>query len=54
MRIPAIRGWPLPQEALLDLARAYDEVLVKHLPAASPDAPHNQIESKPAIDVVEA
>jgi len=40
----------LLQEALLELARAYDEVLVKHLPAASPDAPHNQIESKPAIE----
>ena len=42
----------LPKDALLELARAYDEVLVKHLPSASPDGPQNQIESKPAIDVV--
>jgi hypothetical protein len=43
----------LPQEALLELARAYDEVLVKHLPAASPDAPQNQIESKATIEASE-
>ena len=43
----------LPQDALLELARAYDEVLVKHLLAASPDAPQNQAESKPAIETPE-
>jgi hypothetical protein len=41
----------LPQEALLELARAYDEAIVKHLPDVSPDAHQNQIESKPAIEV---
>ena len=36
----------LPQEALLELARAYDQILVKHLPDAAPDSSQNQIESK--------
>jgi len=40
----------MPQEALLELARAYDDILVKHLPGAAPDTPQNQIESKPAIE----
>jgi len=35
----------LPKEALEALARAYDEILVKHLPDAPPDAPQNQMES---------
>jgi hypothetical protein len=40
----------LPQGALLELARAYDDILVKHLPDISQDSPQNQIESKPAIE----
>ena len=43
----------LPQEALLELARAYDEVLVKHLPNAAQDGLQNQIESLPAIEAGE-
>jgi len=43
----------LPQEALLELARAYDEVLVKHLPNAGQDGPQNQTESTLAIEAVE-
>jgi len=35
----------LPQEALLELARAYDQILVKHLPDAPPDTQQNQMES---------
>ena len=35
----------LPKEALEALARAYDDILVKHLPDASPDTQHNQMES---------
>jgi hypothetical protein len=40
----------LPQEALLELARAYDDILVKHLPNAGQDGPQNQTESTPAIE----
>jgi len=46
----------LPKEALEALARSYDEVLAKYAKPvldASQDAPHNQIESKPAIEAVE-
>jgi hypothetical protein len=32
----------LPREALLELARAYDDILVKHLPNAGQDGLQNQ------------
>lgn len=43
----------LPQEALLELARAYDDILVKHVPNVGHDGPQNQIESTPAIEALE-
>ena len=46
-RDPFLAG--LPQEALEELARAYDTILIKHVPNALPDGPQNQIESKTAI-----
>jgi len=42
----------LPKEALEALARAYDDVLAKYALPAAQDGPGNQIESKPAIEVV--
>jgi len=44
----------LPKEALEALARSYDEVLAKYSTPVldvAQDGPHNQIESKPAIEV---
>jgi hypothetical protein len=43
----------LPKEALEQLARSYDEVIAKYGSNASQDGPHNQIESKPAIEATE-
>jgi hypothetical protein len=43
----------LPKEALEALARSYDDVLAKYATPVldvAQDAPHNQIESKPAIE----
>jgi hypothetical protein len=43
----------LPKEALEALARSYDEVLAKYSTPVldlAQDSPHNQIESKPAIE----
>ena len=43
----------LPKEALEALARSYDEVLAKYATPVldvAQDGPHNQIESKPAIE----
>ena len=40
----------LPKEALEVLARTYDELLAKHVQNVDQDGPHNQIESKPAIE----
>jgi hypothetical protein len=45
----------LPKEALEALARSYDEVLAKYSTPVldvAQDGPHNQIESKPAIEMV--
>jgi hypothetical protein len=45
----------LPKEALEALSRSYDEVLAKYsIPVVdvAQDGPHNQIESKPAIEAV--
>jgi hypothetical protein len=44
----------LPKEALEALARSYDDVLAKYATPVldvSQDGPHNQIESKPAMEV---
>ena len=46
----------LPKEALEALSRSYDEVLAKYSAPVldvAQDGPHNQIESKPAIEGVE-
>jgi hypothetical protein len=46
----------LPKEALEALSRSYDEVLAKYsMPVLDvvQDGPHNQIESKPAIEAME-
>jgi hypothetical protein len=46
----------LPKEALEALSRSYDEVLAKYSTPVldvAQDGPHNQIESKPAIEGVE-
>jgi hypothetical protein len=43
----------LPKEALKALARSYDDILAKHaIPVleVAQNTPHNQIESKPAIE----
>jgi hypothetical protein len=42
----------LPQAALEALARTYDEILAKHVQQTAQDVPGNQIESKPAIEMV--
>jgi hypothetical protein len=46
----------LPKEALEALARSYDDVLAKYATPVldvAPDAAHNQIESKPAIEAIQ-
>jgi hypothetical protein len=40
----------LPKEALEELARSYDGVLARYVQNDAQDGPHNQIESKPAIE----
>ena len=43
----------LPQEALLEMQRAYDDITLKYLPDVSLDGVQNQTESMPAIEAAE-